>query len=118
MTDRRSRIDPEAIARLRRFGGDKLLSEMVELFVVGGAERLLAALDGIAVGDTEAVRFALHSLKSSAGLLGAAALQKLCARGEQLAAKGSGAALVSLAPELEAAFEMARERLRTMQHEA
>ena len=119
MTDRLpTGIDPEAIARLRRFGGDKLLFEMIELFMVGGAERLTAAIDGIAAGDTNAAERALHSLTSSAGQLGALALQKLCARGEQLAAKGNGSALMSLAPELEAAYETARERLQAIQAQA
>ena len=81
-------IDQEALARLRRFGGDKLLGDMIELFAQHGPERVVAARAGFETADSVVVKAALHALKSSAGQLGALAVQELCAAGEMRAAKG------------------------------
>ena len=78
-------FDDAALARLKRFGGGKLLNEMIALFLVAAPERLASAKQGMAAGEALVVEMALHSLKSSAGQLGALRMQALSARGEQLA---------------------------------
>lgn len=83
-----SLLDPEALERLRGFGGEKLLRGMVELFVKNAPARVAdarAAFDG---GDAAALRSAFHALKSSAGQLGAVTVHRACVEGEQLAGKG------------------------------
>jgi HPt (histidine-containing phosphotransfer) domain-containing protein len=81
--------DPEALARLRRFGGDKLLREMIGLYLTAAPERLAAAKAGVASGDRSAAELALHSLKSSSAQLGATLVGKLSERGEVIARAGS-----------------------------
>lgn len=84
-----SLIDPEAISRLRDFGGDKLLRGMIDLFVQNAPVKAAAARAALDAGDAPALRSALHGLKSSAGQLGAVSVQRACAAGETLAADGT-----------------------------
>ncbi|HVZ76901.1 MAG TPA: Hpt domain-containing protein [Gemmatimonadaceae bacterium] len=104
-------FDPEALDRLRRFGGGKLLLGMIELFIANAPERLAAARQALAANDANGVRQALHALKSSAGQLGAVALQELCAQGEAHASRGELAPVHAIAPALEQEFQAARQRL-------
>ena len=88
--------DPEALARLERFGGRKLLHEMIALYLRSAPARLSAAESGIAAGDAVAAENALHSLKSSSAQLGALRLSRLCEEGETIARAGQPASLASL----------------------
>jgi HPt (histidine-containing phosphotransfer) domain-containing protein len=81
-------LDQSALDRLQRFGGGKLLREMIALFLAAAPERLAAARDGVENGDAPAAEMALHSLKSSSAQLGAMRMQRLCEQGEQLARTG------------------------------
>jgi HPt (histidine-containing phosphotransfer) domain-containing protein len=107
-------IDPDAIARLRRFGGDALLFEMIDLLLSGAPKRLDAARLAVAAGAADPVRAALHSLKSTTGQLGAAQMQAMCERGEGLAAAGDLAGLAALMPDLDAEYDAVRRRLETI----
>jgi len=82
------RTDPDALARLERFGGRKLLHEMIALYLENAPGRLAAAADGVAAGDPVAAENALHSLKSSSAQLGALRLSRLCEEGEAIARGG------------------------------
>jgi HPt (histidine-containing phosphotransfer) domain-containing protein len=77
--------DSSALDRLKRFGGVKLLGEMIGLFLQAAPERVQLARAALRRGDASEVERALHSLKSSAGQLGAMHLQRLSERGERLA---------------------------------
>jgi HPt (histidine-containing phosphotransfer) domain-containing protein len=81
--------DAASLERLRRFGGGKLLNQMIALFDTAAPERIAAARVGLAAGDPHPVEQALHALKSSAAQLGAMRLQRLCERGELIARGGS-----------------------------
>lgn len=98
--------DPEALARLRRFGGDKLLREMIGLYLTAAPERLAAAKEGVANGDRSAAELALHSLKSSSAQLGAALVGRLSERGEIIARGGTLDGVAEIITEMEA--ELAR----------
>ena len=82
-------LDPDALARLRRFGGAKLLNEIIVLYVQTASGRLAAAEAGLSAGDASATANALHSLKSSSAQLGAARLSDLCEQGEAIAIGGN-----------------------------
>ena len=69
--------DAASLERLKRFGGGKLLGEMISLFVGSAPERIAAARAGLDVGDAKATEMALHSLKSSSAQLGALQMQRL-----------------------------------------
>ena len=99
------RTDPEALSRLERFGGPRLLSEMIALYLKSAPERLSAAAAGVAAGDTAAVENALHALKSSSAQLGAVGLSRLCEEGEAIARTGRLESIAEL-------VEMGREEFR------
>ena len=90
--------DPDALTRLERFGGIKLLDEMIALFLVNARERLTAAATGLAAGDAAAIENAMHSLKSSSAQLGALRLSRLSEQAETIARSGT---LSECAPVLE-----------------
>lgn len=81
--------DPEALERLRRFGGAKLLGDMITLFLEAMPQRVGAARQALARGDAHAVEHELHALKSSAAQLGAMHLCRLSQEGERLARAGT-----------------------------
>ncbi len=81
--------DPEALERLRRFGGTKLLTDMITLFLEAMPERVATAREGAERGDAPAVEHALHALKSSSAQLGALRMHRLSVEGEQLAKAGT-----------------------------
>jgi HPt (histidine-containing phosphotransfer) domain-containing protein len=82
-------LDQSALDRLQRFGGGKLLREMIALFLAAAPERIAAARTGVETGDAPAAEMALHSLKSSSAQLGAMRMQRLCEQGESLARTGT-----------------------------
>jgi HPt (histidine-containing phosphotransfer) domain-containing protein len=82
-------FDPNALARLRRFGGESLVRELVRLFADDAPQRLSDACGALARNDAAGVQSRLHLLKSSAAQLGAVSLQRLCQDGESLASRGA-----------------------------
>jgi HPt (histidine-containing phosphotransfer) domain-containing protein len=114
-------LDPGAAARLRRVGGARLLRGMIALFLEQGPVRLAAAEAGLASGRLGEAERAWHSLRSSAGNLGAARLAQAAQHAETAAAAGQGAAAAAAGatvrteyPGVEAAL---RELLRELEHE-
>lgn len=105
-------LDPGAAARLRRLGGEKLLREMIELFLQLGDARLAAA----AAAGEEGER-ACHSLKSAAGNMGAHALQEAAARAERTAVAPDRAAHDVAVLELVAAYGPVADALRQVLEE-
>jgi two-component system sensor histidine kinase/response regulator len=83
--DARGDVGREALARLRRFGGDRLLRDMTKIFMADMPGRIARALDAAAAGDAAAVAYATHMMKSSSAQFGASELQRLCAEAEQAA---------------------------------
>lgn len=96
--------DDAALDRLRRFGGGKLLNEMIALFVSTAPQRIDAARAGVDGKDAPAAEMALHSLKSSSAQLGAMQMQRLSERGEHLARAGTLDGLDSIVRELDEEF--------------
>jgi HPt (histidine-containing phosphotransfer) domain-containing protein len=104
-------LDATAFARVLELGGPQLLGRLIDLFLENAPERLARALRGAAGADLETVERATHSLKSTAGNLGARRLQLIAERIERLAAARDAAAVQPLLPELERAFETTRAAL-------
>jgi two-component system sensor histidine kinase/response regulator len=102
---------PPALELLQRLGGDTLVAEIIDIFTANTPPLLSAARAGAESGDIDAVRRVLHSLKSSAGQLGAARMQRLCSEGELLAAQGAGTELTRLVFGLDAEYAQASARL-------
>lgn len=96
--------DDAALARLERFGGGKLLTQMISLFIGAVPERIALARNGVAGNDPKAVEMALHALKSSAAQLGAMRMHRLSERGELIARGGSVEDVGPLVEELDVEF--------------
>ena len=88
-----------ALARLRRFGGERLMREMSAIFIAALTERVDAARHAVVADDARALALAAHSLKSSCGQFGANSAARVC--GEVEAAALGGATAASLAADVE-----------------
>ncbi|MFC1619709.1 Hpt domain-containing protein [Candidatus Neomarinimicrobiota bacterium] len=97
-------IDDKAIERLRKLGGDNFVVELIDTFLMHVSQKMEEALTGEREGNLEAVERAVHSIKSSAGNLGAQQLQDLSAQIEQLAEDKQSKPIPPLMRDLEAAF--------------
>jgi HPt (histidine-containing phosphotransfer) domain-containing protein len=104
-------IDPAAIARLTRIGGTNLARQMLELFMQLAPERITLAEAGYAAQDMKQVEQATHSLKSSAGNLGAIRLQHAATACEAAAEAGDTGALAPLMTALRAEYDAAHDAL-------
>lgn len=96
-------IDPEALARLVEWGGDRLRSQMIHLFLESTPDRIRQIREGLERDEVELVERGAHSLKSSAANLGAERLRELSGEMEERAHRGdlAGAGAL-LAPLLDA----------------
>ena len=81
--------DPQALARLARWGGATLVREVTALFRTEVPARLEAAREAAAAGQCAAVRRAAHSLRSSCAQLGALRMSALSEKVEMLSAQGT-----------------------------
>ena len=82
-------LDGTALARLEKLGGRALVRQMIELYLANGPERIRALREGAAAGDATRVERAAHTMKSSAGNLGAIRLQLTADALENVAASGT-----------------------------
>jgi HPt (histidine-containing phosphotransfer) domain-containing protein len=103
-------LDEAALGRLRRLGGPELVRRMVELYLSNGPERLRVLTESAAAGDVVQVELAAHTMKSSAGNLGAVRLQHTADALEAVAA--SGAIDEAMVARLVSEYEESAEALR------
>lgn len=108
-------LDPEALERLRGWGGEALVGKMIALFLKNAPERMAEIRAGAATGDWDRLERGAHSLKSSAGNLGADSLRALSARMEEAAEARSDDPVDGLLAELESAFDHTLRALRETQ---
>lgn len=104
-------LDPAAIERLHRLGGDPFVARMIALFLNYGAEKLAEARKAQQAGEMGAVERAVHPIKSSAGNVGAMRMQQLATETEQCAKQKQAESVATLLDELEAAFQTVRPQL-------
>lgn len=104
-------LDPAALDRLREWGGDKLLGQMIRLFLENAPGRMEQIRSGAGDGGVGEAEKGAHSLKSSAANVGAHRVRDVSADIERLAGGGDLAAVRGLLPSLEAAFAEAIEAL-------
>ena len=71
-------FDERAMKMLHRVGGEKLVDKMGSLFAANAPLRLQSLEDALRSGEPAAGANIAHSLKSSAGQVGASGLQRLC----------------------------------------
>jgi HPt (histidine-containing phosphotransfer) domain-containing protein len=108
-----SNLDPAALERLQRLGGEVFVRKMLALFRTFTQTKIDEAKAAQAGGSFEGVERAAHPIKSSAGNVGAVRVQELAARLEALAHRGaseagpgddSGESVADLLGQLEGAF--------------
>jgi CheY-like chemotaxis protein len=83
-------VDPAALEKLRamRQGDSDLVLEVIALFLQETPDRLVSLRDGLSRGDLPLISRVAHTIRGSAGHLGAKALAALCARVEDKARQG------------------------------
>ena len=83
-------VDPAALEKLRamRQGDSDLVLEVIDLFLQETPDRLVSLRDGLSRGDLPLISRVAHTIRGSAGHLGAKALVALCARVEDKARQG------------------------------
>lgn len=109
-------LNPAALARLKEWGGDKLLSQMVRLFLENSPARMEQIRTGAqAGGDVQEAEKGAHSLKSSAANVGAEELRELAAAMERHGTDGDGSAVAELLPKLEDAYARAQAALEEIE---
>ncbi len=113
MTDSRI-LDQGALDRLKEWGGEKLLAQMLRLFLENAPGRMSQIRNGVA-GDMKEAEKGAHSLKSSAANIGAEHVRMIAADMERAALDGDTAAVQALLPSLEDAFAQAVGALETVE---
>jgi HPt (histidine-containing phosphotransfer) domain-containing protein len=108
-------IDPQALERLREWGGDKLAGQMVRLFLKNSGTRMDQIRQGVGGSDLEEAERGAHSLKSSAANIGAELLRTLATRMESAALEGNTGDAETLLPDLETAYADAMSELERIE---
>lgn len=97
-------LDPNALSRLKEWGGEKLLGQMVRLFLENAPGRMEQIRGGLGGGDPKEAEKGAHSLKSSAANIGAMHVRDLAAEVERTTSDGDPVAGAQILPQLEDAF--------------
>lgn len=107
-------LNEDVIEKLRKIGGERFVDEMFELFLKHVPGEVAATVAGANNGDFAAVKAATHSLKSSAGNIGAEQVSDIARKIELLEPSEAKESLPSLIIELEDAFNRLREILESV----
>ncbi len=110
-------IDPAALKRLEDWGGSKLSTEIVRLFLDNGPTRVDQIREAMEDEDLEVPERGAHSLKSSAANVGAQQLQKVASELELAASGGDLQRVRDLIPTLEHAYAQAAGELKVIVEE-
>jgi two-component system, sensor histidine kinase and response regulator len=113
MTDSQG-IDRAALDRLQEWGGEKLVGQMVRLFLANSGARMDQIRNGASSGDAEEAEKGSHSLKSSAANVGAQKVRSISAAVEAAAASGDLDAVRAMVAELDAAYALALVELESV----
>ncbi len=100
-------IDPEALDRLKEWGGERLLGQMLRLFLENSAERMNQIRAGVDQDDLQEAGRGAHSLKSSAANVGAVRVRSLSAEIEEQCNDGNREGFLANVPLLEKSYASA-----------
>lgn len=110
-------LDPEALVRLREWGGDKLAGQMVRLFLKNSGTRMDQIRKGTTEEDFQEAEWGAHSLKSSAANIGAEGLRTLATNVESSSLDKDISTLQELLPLIESSYAMVMDALRAIEKE-
>ncbi len=108
-------IDPQALERLKEWGGEKLAGQMVRLFLKNSGTRMDQIRAGVAGDDPAETERGAHSLKSSAANIGAESLRTLATRIESAALDEDLARMKEILPELDTAYSAVMSELKSIE---
>ena len=106
-------LDTAALQRLKRLGGAAFVIKMIDLFVEYGGSKIAEARAAQTAANIEGVEQAVHSVKSSAGNVGARRVQQLAQEIETMTQKKPNEPLEGTIAELEQAFNDAKAELES-----
>lgn len=107
-------VKQASLDRLQEWGGTKLLSQMLRLFLDNVGERLSQIDGGMAANDIDPVERGVHSLKSSAANVGAEAVSSIAQEMETAAENGDWDSVRDLRPKLGDALDGALAELTSV----
>jgi len=116
MTDLQA-IDVQALERLKEWGGDKLVGQIVRLFLKNSGVRMDQIRKGVHEEDSDEAERGAHSLKSTAANVGAESLRELAITIEAAALQPDYDQMRSTLPEIEAAYSAAITELESIEKE-
>ena len=108
-------LDPQAMERLREWGGDKLAGQMVRLFLKNSGVRMDQIRKGAADGDMDEAERGSHSLKSSAANIGAEKVRTLATQLESACLEADVEGVRNVLPQLEEAYSAAMKELSELE---
>lgn len=108
-------IKLEALERLQKWGGDKLVGQMVRLFLKNSGARMEQIRSGVSSGDVEEAEYGAHSLKSSAANVGAETLRQLATQIETAAVERDVDRMREVLPDMEVAYASAMSELEKLE---
>ena len=108
-------LDPGALERLKEWGGEKLVAQMVRLFLKNSGTRMDQIRKGVSEENPEESEWGAHSLKSSAANIGAEGLRTLATQVESASLDKNMDRLKELLPQIEEAYSVVMEELRVME---
>jgi len=112
MSDPQS-LDTAALQRLKKLGGAAFVIKMIDLFVEYGGSKIAEARAAQTAANIEGVERAVHSVKSSAGNVGARRVQQLAQEIETMTQQEPNEPLEGAIAELEQAFNDAKAELES-----
>ena len=110
-------IDLGQIAQLRELGGEdepELVLDLIELFLSDAHQRLAEMRLALMTQDHRTIARTAHTLKSSAGSMGAVLLSQVCKEIEELARNCAGSELNSRAESCFEAYEKTEQALKLL----
>lgn len=108
-------LDPGALERLKEWGGEKLVSQMVRLFLKNSGTRMEQIRNGVTEENTQESEWGAHSLKSSAANIGAEGLRTLATNVESASLDKDIERLRELLPKIEEAYAVVMTELEAME---
>ncbi len=104
-------LDRAVVESLRELGGDEMLSELTEVFLEDTSSGLAALKEASETGDAEAIERVAHTLKGSAGNMGAKRMAAICSELQDAGESGDLSGASELLVGLKAEFERVRPAL-------
>ena len=107
-------LDSAAIERLHKLGGPVLVRRMLDIFLENAPVRMADARRGIDEDNLDAVERGVHSMRSSAGNVGATRLMELAEEAEDLAEQRTSEGLGDILTAVEEELSRVLDQLKTV----